>query len=408
MARNGSGTYSLPAGNPVVTGTTISSTWANNTLSDIATALTNSIAKDGQTTPTANLPMGNFKLTGLGSGSADTDSANLGQIQAQAYIYLNSVSGTDTITASTSPVTTSYAAGQTFRFVAAGANTGAVTLNVNSLGAKSLTKNGATPLSAGDLVSGAVYQVTYDGTQFQLTNAIGAGLITGQSDEASPAVDDLLLISDTSESNALNKITLENLLKVINSLTEDTSPDRPSDYILSYDASASGVKKVLMGVAGGWTTIASGSLSGTSVDITSGIQTWMTELELTLESLSTNGTANPLIQVGDSGGIETSGYLGAAARLDNTAAIAAANYTNGIALPYAAAANILHATVRFKRHSSSSNTWEISATVSASNSASCGLAQTTKATSATLDRIRITTATGVDTYDGGTYLLTGR
>ena len=48
MARNGSGTYSLP--NPaVVTGTTISSTWANSTLSDIATALTNSTAANGET-----------------------------------------------------------------------------------------------------------------------------------------------------------------------------------------------------------------------------------------------------------------------------------------------------------------------------------------------------------------------
>ena len=49
MSRNGSGVYSLPAGNPVVTGTTISSTWANNTLTDMATAITGSIASDGQT-----------------------------------------------------------------------------------------------------------------------------------------------------------------------------------------------------------------------------------------------------------------------------------------------------------------------------------------------------------------------
>lgn len=49
MARNGSGTYSLPAGNPVVTGTTISSTVHNTTMSDIATALTGSIAKNGET-----------------------------------------------------------------------------------------------------------------------------------------------------------------------------------------------------------------------------------------------------------------------------------------------------------------------------------------------------------------------
>lgn len=154
----------------MVTGTTISSTWANNTLSDLATALTNSIAKDGQTTPTANLPMGGFKLTGLGTGSAATDSANLTQIQAQAYILLGAVAGTDTITATTNPVTTAYAAGQTYRFVAAATNTGAVTININSLGAKSITKNGTSALVAGDILINGVYQVTYDGTQFQLTN----------------------------------------------------------------------------------------------------------------------------------------------------------------------------------------------------------------------------------------------
>jgi len=49
MPRNGSGLYSLPAGNPVVTGTIISSTTHNNTMSDIASEMTNSVDKDGQT-----------------------------------------------------------------------------------------------------------------------------------------------------------------------------------------------------------------------------------------------------------------------------------------------------------------------------------------------------------------------
>jgi hypothetical protein len=171
MARNGSGTYSLYVpGNPVVTGTTISSTWANNTLNDIATALTNSIAKDGQTTPTANLPMGTFKLTGLGAGSAATDSANLGQIQAGVASYLTAVAGADTITASATPTLTAYTAGNTFRFIAAGANTGAVTLNIDGLGAKAVTKNGTSPLITGDILSGAALEVIYDGTQFQLVS----------------------------------------------------------------------------------------------------------------------------------------------------------------------------------------------------------------------------------------------
>jgi hypothetical protein len=48
-------------------------------MSDIATAITQSLAVDGQTVPTASLPMGGFKLTGLGLGSSLTDSANFGQ-----------------------------------------------------------------------------------------------------------------------------------------------------------------------------------------------------------------------------------------------------------------------------------------------------------------------------------------
>jgi hypothetical protein len=86
MPRSGTGTYVLPAGNPVVTGTTISSTWANNSLSDIATALTQSLAKDGQTTPTANIPLGGFKITGLGApttaGDALAYGSSLGSITA--------------------------------------------------------------------------------------------------------------------------------------------------------------------------------------------------------------------------------------------------------------------------------------------------------------------------------------
>ena len=172
MSRNGSGTYSLPAGNPVVTGTTISSTWANNSLSDIATALTGSLAADGQTTPTANLPMGGFKLTGMGLGTSATDSIRLGQAQAAAFSLLASVTGVDTITAAGSPTVTAYAAGQSFRFVSAGANTGAATINIDSLGAKSITKNGSTALSAGDIPSGALVQVVYDGTRFQLSGTL--------------------------------------------------------------------------------------------------------------------------------------------------------------------------------------------------------------------------------------------
>lgn len=85
---------------------------------------------------------------------------------------LGSVAGSDTITATCPVPFTAYVAGQTFSFIAQGTNTtNAVTLNINSLGAKSVTKNGTTALAPGDLVAGVAYQVQYDGTRLQLLNA---------------------------------------------------------------------------------------------------------------------------------------------------------------------------------------------------------------------------------------------
>jgi hypothetical protein len=72
MSRNGSGTYNLPAGNPVVTGTTISSVWANTTLQDMANALTNSVATDGQAPMTGALNMATNDINNVGTLTALT------------------------------------------------------------------------------------------------------------------------------------------------------------------------------------------------------------------------------------------------------------------------------------------------------------------------------------------------
>ena len=96
MPFNGSGTYSLPAGNPVVTGTTISSSTTNNTNTDIATALTNCLTRDGQSTPLANLPMNAMKLTGLAAGTSDGDSVRYEQLTAAAALFLPLAGGTMT------------------------------------------------------------------------------------------------------------------------------------------------------------------------------------------------------------------------------------------------------------------------------------------------------------------------
>ncbi len=61
-----------------------------------------------------------------------------------------------------------YATGQSFLIIPNFTNTGAATLNVDGLGAKNLTRFGAIALSGGELISGRIYRVTYNGTQFEV------------------------------------------------------------------------------------------------------------------------------------------------------------------------------------------------------------------------------------------------
>lgn len=183
MSFNGSGVFSLQPGNPVITGTVISSSWANNTLADIANnGLTLCLTKDGQQTPTANIPLGGFQLTGVGNATTRDAAPNAGQIQDGALTWLTAVAGTDTITASSSSPSgmSAYVAGQTFRFVAAGTNTtGIPTLNINGIGAKNITRLGTQGIVPGDIISGSVVTVTYDGTQFQIAGNVGASGVIG-------------------------------------------------------------------------------------------------------------------------------------------------------------------------------------------------------------------------------------
>lgn len=172
MSYSGNGTFLInSAGQPVVPGTTITTTAFNALTADLATGLTTAMTKDGQTVPTANIPMGGFKLTGLGAGTSATDAAQFGQLQNAPVATLITVAGADTITGTLVQTLTAYATGQQFSFVAAGTNTTAVTLNIDGLGAKAVTRTGAVALAAGALVSGQMAIVEYDGTRFQLINA---------------------------------------------------------------------------------------------------------------------------------------------------------------------------------------------------------------------------------------------
>ena len=177
MPRNGSGTF-----NRIYDWTTDQANGINceadrmdEEFDGMATALSNSIAKDGQTTITANIPFNSKKITGLANGSARTDSIALGQVQDNSYGTLGTLGGSaDTYTASPSPTITAYATGMEFNLKVNADNTGASTLNVSAVGAKNIKKyDGAgskVDLEAGDLQQDQYYKVIYDGTDFILLN----------------------------------------------------------------------------------------------------------------------------------------------------------------------------------------------------------------------------------------------
>lgn len=84
MPDSGAGVYSLPGASfPYVTGQIVDATKQNANANDIASAMTNRICKDGQTTITANIPFGGNKITGLLNGTAATDAATFSQARNQ-------------------------------------------------------------------------------------------------------------------------------------------------------------------------------------------------------------------------------------------------------------------------------------------------------------------------------------
>jgi hypothetical protein len=143
------------------------------------------------------------------------------------------------------------------------------------------------------------------------------------------------------------------------------------------------------------------STSGTSINFT-GIPLWVKRVTVMFDTVSANGTSVIIVQLGDSGGIETTGYDSNAAGVGNAGAIGSAgsNFSTGFALTSAnAAASQYHGNIVF--NNITSNTW-VSSGVLVNNSTGAVMFNSGKKTlSGTLDRVRITTVNGTDTFDAG-------
>jgi hypothetical protein len=140
------------------------------------------------------------------------------------------------------------------------------------------------------------------------------------------------------------------------------------------------------------------STSGTSIDFT-GIPSWVKRITVMFNGVSTNGTSSFLIQLGDSGGVETTGYLGSGFYFstggNNT------NSTAGFIINTFAQVTTIYGQMTINLLDSTTNTWTQNGIFSAPAATLSFYSSGVKPLSATLDRVRITTTSGTDTFDAG-------
>jgi len=142
---------------------------------------------------------------------AVTYSPNVAGYQSGSQIYAADAGANDTYVITLSPVPTTYTTGMVIHFKANTVNTGAATLNVNGLGAKTIKKSYNLDLDNSDIKANQLVSVIYDGTNFQLlsqtTNYISLLKANSGTDTTSSAA-----LLDTI---AISGLTAKDTLKVI-------------------------------------------------------------------------------------------------------------------------------------------------------------------------------------------------
>ena len=155
---------------------------------------------------------------------------------------------------------------------------------------------------------------------------------------------------------------------------------------------------IIAGTPSGVGTLTAGtavaSTSGTSIDFT-GIPSWAKRVTVMFSGVSTNGTSVPIIQLGTSGGIQATGYLGGAEY-----ASVAANFTTGFGLfRNWVGTFISHGSITITNISS--NSFVATGVIALSNANATADTAGSVTLSSTLDRLRITTVNGTDAFDAG-------
>ena len=137
------------------------------------------------------------------------------------------------------------------------------------------------------------------------------------------------------------------------------------------------------------------STSGTSIDFT-GIPSWVKRITVILNNVSLSGSSNLLVQLGTSGGVVTTGFLSTSSRI--AATVQTSNVTNGFNINNSIASEVVSGLMTITNISG--NIWISSHSMKLSTGTTgCGGGDVTLG--GVLDRVRITSVNGTDTFDAG-------
>ncbi|MGI9297102.1 MAG: hypothetical protein ACR2QC_04290 [Gammaproteobacteria bacterium] len=432
---------------------------------DIADGVNTSLTKDGQNTPTANLPMGGFKHTNVAVASARTEYARASQVQDGTMVSAVDGGAANAYTATLAPAITAYVNMMAIQLEIATTNTLTSTLNINGVGAKRIRRMDAPAVRANDLIAGNVYIFLYESTAdlFFVVNPSQPSLqqdaVQGCTLSNAADTDHDLTISSGAARDSTNLLDITVDTDMTKQLDIDWAEGTnqggfPSALTLAADTA---YRFFLIGKTdgsqdAGWDTSATATnlladatgytlyreigaigtdsssnivnnqfaqakrqiteyravgISATGTDVVflalpSGIE----EIRFMMTGLSTDGTGAPRIQLGDSGGFEVTGYLGTRGDLDPTPTFG--NITDGFLIRDSwTATNVAHGTINLYLEDAANNTWVASGLVGLSNGAAQGSAAGSKSLSGEITQIRIR-VDGVDSFDAGTISVFAR